>query len=196
MHRNICPLCGSINTKEIARVDEKFKLAKCRNCGFVFAIPRPSMEELNEYYNTDYKYNYEPEPLSKEKVASSVKQLHHLIKLYNPNTRDILDIGCSYGHTIYGLKQYGYNVEGTELSISACEFASKYYGLKIYNSEFPPDELQENYDVILMSQLIEHVLDPLLFLKKAKSYLKDGGIVFIGTPNTNCILFDIFGKHL
>lgn len=191
-----CLVCGDTQIQDVTAVEGKFKLVKCTSCGFVFIIPRPDIEELKEYYNAECKYNYEPAPMSKEVATSSVKDLHKLIEYYMPKARNILEIGCSYGHIIYGLKERGYEVVGTDLSESACRYAQKHYCLKVYNSEFPPDEFMKYFDVLILSQVIEHVLDPVAFLRKASYFLREDGIVFIGTPNIDCILFDVFGRHL
>jgi len=107
----------------------------------------------------------------------------------------VLDIGCSYGHLLYGLKELGYEVMGTDLSKQSCEYAIKYYGLKVYNSEFPPEEFRGYFDFIVLSALIEHFIEPKEFLKKCYTYLGDEGGVYILTPNIDSLLFNIFGKH-
>jgi len=187
-----CPVCGSINIMHITLVDEIFGLYRCKNCEFVFTLPRPTLEELEEFYNTELKYNYEPMPQNEKKAKLSTKRLHNLIEKYKPDARKILDLGCSYGHTIYGLKQWGYEVVGTDLSEDACEYALKYYDIKVYNQEFPSETEYSSYDVLILSQIIEHIIDPVMYLNKAVSYLKNDGIIFIGTPNIDCILFNIF----
>lgn len=141
-----CLLCGATgdSCKVVSKVDEKFKLVKCSNYGFIFAEPRPTFDELFEYYSTYYIHKYESVPLTEKKAISLVKGLNELIKSYNPNAKFVLDIGCGSGSTLYGLKLMGYEVVGTDLSKSACELITEHYRLKVYNSEFPPKELKIN----------------------------------------------------
>jgi 2-polyprenyl-3-methyl-5-hydroxy-6-metoxy-1,4-benzoquinol methylase len=187
-----CLICRSTDVKELTLLDDGFKLVKCRVCEFVFAIPRPGIEELIKYYNIPY---YTPHLLTRKKARSSTKNLYKFIRHYNPNAKNVLDIGCASGHTLYGLRQWGLEVTGTDISSSACEYASKCYNLNLYNSEFPPDELFGYFDVLILSHVVEHLIDPITFLKKASNYVKDGGMFFISTPSIDCILFNLFGRN-
>jgi len=189
-----CPICGHSEIKELTYLNKTgYRLMKCLACSFIFIFPRPHFNELIEYYTTEFKFNYEPEPLSRTKAAKKAYKLSRLIKTYNPDTKRVLDIGCSYGHLLYGLKELGYEVMGTDLSKQSCEYAIKYYGLKVYNSEFPPK--RGYFDFIVLSALIEHLIEPKEFLKKCYTYLGDEGGVYILTPNIDSLLFNIFGKH-
>ena len=190
-----CPLCNYNNSTTLFSLGNKYKLLRCNNCRFVFILPRPSFSELEEYYNTDYKYNYTPKPISKVKAKYSARRLDKLIIQHNPKTKTVLEIGCSFGSTIYGLEQHGYQVAGTDLSKSSCDYISENYDIKAYNSEFPPVEEYGNYDALIISQLIEHIIEPVDFLKSALIYLKNDGLVFIATPNIDCFLFNIFRKN-
>ena len=166
-----CPLCGAGNIKQYMKFNERYSLMKCEACSFVFSQPTPNTEELLEYYNSQWKFTYSPTPLSPARAMRKVKSLQCLIRLYKKDAIRCLDIGCSFGHTLYGLKLYNYDVVGTDLSKSACEFAKKHYDILIYNSEFPPKDLLSSFDVLILSEIVEHVINPHLFLKSSLKYL-------------------------
>jgi 2-polyprenyl-3-methyl-5-hydroxy-6-metoxy-1,4-benzoquinol methylase len=46
-----------------------------------------------------------------------------------------------------------------------------------------------------MNNLIEHVRDPVQELIKARSLLKDNGVIFIETPNTDSWDFKVFNRY-
>jgi 2-polyprenyl-3-methyl-5-hydroxy-6-metoxy-1,4-benzoquinol methylase len=157
-------------------------------------MPRPTSTELEKFYNTIYHEN-NPVPISKEDARKRVRDLVKLIKTYNPDAHRILEIGTSYGYIIFGLKQWGYEVVGTDLASVACAYARKYYDLEVLNAEFPPEEMKGSFDVVVLSQVIEHTIDPLIFIQRTAEFLKKDGLIYIGTPNIGCLIFDIMGKH-
>ena len=57
-----CELCGIDNTKFMFQVRDRnstekrvFNLVKCKTCGLAYLNPRPTKEEINEYYDQNNK---------------------------------------------------------------------------------------------------------------------------------------------
>ena len=57
------------------------------------------------------------------------------------------------------------------------------YKIKKYIQNFEDFNFDEEFDVIVNMHVIEHVVDPVLHLKKVKAALKKDGVLFLGTPN-------------
>ncbi|HAX61177.1 MAG TPA: hypothetical protein DCX95_01260 [Elusimicrobia bacterium] len=82
-----CNLCGSDNTfvkiriKEYFHGNEMFDVVQCKNCGLIYTNPRPSSEELNNYYPQNYspfQFSY-PAPFFADSKTGSAK-LKNIIK--------------------------------------------------------------------------------------------------------------------
>jgi len=185
-----CEICNSLNIKLFGNVNDTYKILKCKDCGYAFIWPRPTTEELNLYYKTVKKYNEPPQKMSKTSAQKYAYSIYKKILKYNPNAKTILDIGCSFGHLLYGLKHYGYDVYGTDLSSNAVEWAKRNYNIKIFNAQFPPENIK--FDVIIMSSLLEHIIEPKKFLGEVVKFLNKNGILIIGMPNFGTPLFNIF----
>ena len=82
---------------------------------------------------------------------------------------------------------YGIDIEYDELMIPEKE-RSKYK--KVAAEDFYFDR---KFDVIFAGDLIEHLVNPGLFLDNAKKHLNDGGRLILTTPNT-FNLFNLAGK--
>jgi 2-polyprenyl-3-methyl-5-hydroxy-6-metoxy-1,4-benzoquinol methylase len=102
-----------------------------------------------------------------------------------PGMTRVLDVGSSFGMFMRILKADGYKAVGVEPSRSA---AAKCIddGLEVHcgvleDIHFP----QDNFDVITLYEVIEHVLAPRLLLQECFRTLKPGGMVFITTGNTD-----------
>jgi SAM-dependent methyltransferase len=97
----------------------------------------------------------------------------------------LLDVGCGNGAFIAGMANLGWDVAGVEPDRAAVEAAKRRFGLEVMWSSFEEAQFpSDSFDVITMSHVIEHVPDPVRFLREAKRVLKPRGRVVVVTPNT------------
>ena len=133
------------------------------------------------YQNSDslHHHEYLIKPLLEmvSKLTSDIDPDHKL---------RILDIGCGNGSLTYLLSQAGYEVVGTEQSESGVELAQKSYPecsfirADIYN--FPVEEFQNQFDIIISAEVIEHLFSPRELLRVAHKCLKPTGKLILTTP--------------
>ncbi len=99
-----------------------------------------------------------------------------------------LDAGCSTGGTTGLLLERGYHVDGIDISRYAVErvketlpsnLRSRFFGLVEDLSEFHP---VLGYDLIMFSEVLEHLEDDLGILQRVPDWLAPGGIVVITVP--------------
>ncbi len=113
----------------------------------------------------------------------------------NKNVKRILDIGCGSGTISLHLASKGYNVKGIDISkkaIKACKESAKSIGLKNVEFEvstFPDNIPKGKYDLVFFSEVIEHLPDDELALKKIHKLLNPGGVLFLSTPSKNAPLY-------
>lgn len=108
-------------------------------------------------------------------------------KLFNfvPNKTNVLDIGCSsgnFGKTLKEKKQC--TVTGIDIDRDDIELASKVldYTKRV---DLEKDDFSDlgRFDVVIMADVIEHLVDPVAVLKKIKNNLKKDGIFIFSVPN-------------
>ncbi|MES2353867.1 MAG: class I SAM-dependent methyltransferase [Pseudomonadota bacterium] len=109
-----------------------------------------------------------------------------IASLTKPNDK-ILDIGCGSGSILRSLKSQGYtDLHGLEISNYAVE-RLRSEGLTMYQGSLPRLPLPEcQFDVVIASQVLEHIIRRRLFLNEIRRVLKPGGRAFIFVPN-NCL---------
>ena len=101
----------------------------------------------------------------------------------------VLDIGCGAGTVDFYYAKKGYQVTGIDISnkaIESCQKTAINLGLRNLKFEvlnFPNEIPMGNYDFIIFSEVIEHLEDDTLALKKIHRLLKRGGILFLTTPS-------------
>ncbi|MFQ5654511.1 MAG: class I SAM-dependent methyltransferase [Planctomycetota bacterium] len=94
----------------------------------------------------------------------------------------LLDIGSGTGTLLEEAAGLGYRAEGIELSERLAERARE-KGLQVRCLAGEELDATEEYDVVTMMDLIEHVTDPLELLRRAFRSLKPGGELVVYTPN-------------
>lgn len=115
-------------------------------------------------------------------------KMTEFMEKYNKSNVKILDVACGYGRNIKILKEKGYDVTGVDINENIIS-ENRTKGLHCYSlSDFR--EINEKYDVLIFSHIIEHFQPNELkeFLESYLLYLKDGGKIIIATP----LLTDFF----
>ena len=106
--------------------------------------------------------------------------LEHLPKC--EGTR-ILEVGCGCGDLLHVLERRGYQGVGIDISEEALAVAASGlsgHGIQVLRRT--PDELQEEFDVVIASEVMEHYQDDVLFLRQVRSRLRDGGQLLLTVP--------------
>lgn len=133
--------------------------------------------------------------LPRENVFGHTKKLTIFIdsiKKFQKNNSheklDVLDFGCGNGSAVTQyLAQLGHNVTGIDLHGPSIKYAEQYFGSTtckfIEGNTNTLIKLNKKFDVIIFSDLLEHVEHPQNLLMEAKNLLKAGGHILVTIPN-------------
>ena len=145
----------------------------------------------DEWWDTEGKFKplhkFNPLRISyiKKKVVSHFNISSKLLPLKNI---ELLDIGCGGGLLSEPMCRLGAKVtaiDASQKNIDVASFHSKKNKLKIKYFCSSPEKININkkFDVILNMEIVEHVEDLNLFIKKSSKLLKKNGLMFIATLN-------------
>ncbi|KYQ57840.1 Hexaprenyldihydroxybenzoate methyltransferase, mitochondrial, partial [Trachymyrmex zeteki] len=105
----------------------------------------------------------------------------------------IVDIGCGGGILTERLARIGAQVTGIDVSAELLNIAKEHVKLdpniskRVNYIQTSVEDLcqkeRESYDAVVASEVLEHVADVQLFLKKCVEILKPGGSIFLTTEN-------------
>ena len=172
-----CPVCGKKDVSEVLVNPEGFSFSVCKNNQTIYMNPAPSEEVINKLCNSkEYSFNWNLEKISKKKEYESFKRIIG----ENIGGR-LLDIGCASGEFVE-LSKESFDSEGVEINKRTAETGKK-KGLKINIGTVYSINGKQKYDVITMFQVIEHLTNPKITIKKVNDLLKSGGYLYIETPN-------------
>jgi len=95
----------------------------------------------------------------------------------------LLDIGCGNGDFLHIAARCGWHVMGIDPDAGAAD-ACRRRGLHVVHGSIGAlDSAQDQFDVITLSHVIEHVHDPLGLLRACHRLLKPNGQIWIQTPS-------------
>jgi len=207
-----CPVCHAYlheNSKQIPYPSDNGENKKnisflniifCNNCGLGIAFPEISKDKLTEFYNDGSfgkrmsmkNLSFKSFPGYFALAKSRWNDIEQLVTdCKNKNHMKILDIGAGYG------------------CIGLIANKSKSIGLDLYTCVEPDlimnqylrnnlktllnsqkieivdsiNKISKQYDVVILSHVLEHVTDPLSMLKSAVSLLVPNGILLLDVPN-------------
>jgi len=182
-YKSLCPVC---NIKEGLRSFKwgKYNLIHCDIC---------QLDYCPEMIKKEVGGDSSPVPLSGIKMMSDVfhrteemaktftiKRKFFYEKLLNRTCNKILEVGCGPGVFYKPWDQLNVEWVGTDINPFWSEFGQKN---EVPISNQPIDLIENKFDVITAHQVIEHVEDPLKFMKAIKSLLKPRGVVHLELPN-------------
>ena len=144
-----------------------------------------------EWWNPEgsFKPLHKFNPIRIKYIKDNIIQ-HFNIKSKNMPLKNIniLDIGCGGGLISVPMKKLGANVVGIDASLKNINIAKTYSKKNNLNIKYicsSPEKLKINkkFDILLMLEIVEHVDDINLFVKKSSKFLKKNGLMFIATLN-------------
>jgi len=188
-----CAICGAkslypaLQATDNTVSHERFTIAECAECGAWFTNPRPDQSSIADYYRSDdYISHTNSSATLQDKLYQVVRRraLHgkrKLISSYRTNGR-LLDVGCGTGQFNGLMKTHGYLVTGVEPDTGAREQAIADHAIEVLpNLESIPSA--EQFHVVTMWHVLEHMPDLRRTLKKLYSVMADRGFLFIAVPD-------------
>ena len=95
----------------------------------------------------------------------------------------ICDLGCGNGHITGRLATLGYKVIGVDASASGIQIARRTYPDVEFVEALIDRELKlGHFDLVISSDVIEHMYRPSDLLEASAALLKPGGQILLGTP--------------
>ncbi|MBF0361069.1 MAG: class I SAM-dependent methyltransferase [Oligoflexia bacterium] len=189
-----CPLCkdesSSKHHDQLLKTERgALGVVKCKKCSLIRINPRLT--------NPDAVYHgKEKDYLEEFRLIIDGKKEHHrdrnyledlnTIAKYKPdqNPAEFLDIGTNTGSFLRLARNRKWNLTGVEPSKSLSNLAQEWWGLNIINSFLEDAKLPTlHYDIVTMTDVFEHIVNPNELLQEVHRIMKKDGILFIKVPN-------------
>ena len=185
-----CPACdGKVVKNELEK--NGFEYVSCKNCATLFVSPRPSFEELRDFYSESPSTSFWVSKFFKPVMEIRRKKIFiprakYISKILRSKRRYIIgDIGAGFGLFLEELRKISpagdyVAIEPSREMIDICEKK----GLRVRHSCLENvSGMDGQFDLLTAFEMIEHLYDPVIFLKKVHSLLRPGGHIFFTVLN-------------
>ncbi|MEP5611327.1 MAG: class I SAM-dependent methyltransferase [Cyclobacteriaceae bacterium] len=177
---------------------ESFALVKCTKCELVFTNPRPRIDELDKYYQSEAYISHT------DKANSVVHILYKFVRTYTLARKrnlvegfkangTILDYGCGTGDFLRSMQKDSWTTFGVEPNADAKAIAiKKNTGLITSDiSDFSDDIL---FDMVTAWHVLEHVADLRETLRLIRKRIVKNGYLILAVPNLNSLDASTYGE--
>jgi SAM-dependent methyltransferase len=200
-----CPVCGGtvadvVHHQEYVVPAELFAatavdIVLCANCDMCFADIDAVQESVDETYAEHSKYAdtslYEGDEELPEILPGATWDLDRLertaawLAKQVPASARVLDAGCATGALIGFLQQVGFrDLVGLDPSPVATAQVARAYGVPTITGSFiTPPEGTGTFDVVVLSHVLEHIVEVRDAVAGLCSLVRPGGLVYIEVPD-------------
>ena len=203
--QEMCPICE--NRTEVLRQSVcgyrkggSYSVRECASCRVQYVDP---LRADGEIYDQIYGQAHELPGYSRylryaEEVLKARDPLEHLARCEDSyyfvlngiergaggRTPRILEIGCGLGYLTYALRSAGYEAWGVDISSATTNKAVQTYGPWYVCSDVAQlSNKYRNFDFIVMTEVIEHIENPMRLIEAVKARLAPNGVLLLTTPN-------------
>ncbi len=174
---------------------------QCASCDVIFAYPPLSQEEESRFYTAEFEGFMATrsgtvggwEKAEKHVAANESTRLRRMkyIAPHLSRNNHILEVGCSSGFMLYPLVEAGHRCVGVEPSGVFRDFVAE-RGIECHDSVTPLLGSERKFDMVMHFFVLEHIAQPLDFLRRQLDMLTPGGVLVLEIPNAADPLYSIY----
>ena len=175
---------------------------ECKACRLLRLEPRPSPEELRNYYPVNYWYAPQTDTASRLEESYRRFVLRDHVNFVLRALADagekgtIVDVGCGGGLFLKMLGEQGYHGIGLDNSTAAASLAWKSNGVPAVCGDLPQSPVGPGTcTAVTMFHVLEHLSDPIAYLESVRELLLPNGRAIVQVPNASSWQFLVFGEH-
>jgi SAM-dependent methyltransferase len=206
-----CPACAASlpaapslrGTDRLHGTPGTFAVAVCDTCGTGLTLPVVPDESLGAFYPRDYNaYALPAAPLLRAAATALFRWRYWrglrrppLAALRRRPPGRLLDVGGGRGDLGVMVQPLGWRVTSIDPSEEACA-AARERGVDSAAGTLTalPERAAGSYDAIVFQHSLEHVVEPLDDLGRARGLLREGGLLLVSAPNFGCWQRRAFGS--
>lgn len=165
----------------------------CKKCGIIFLKQKKDLKKkIKEYYENNNHF-LKPGFISEEQKKRRINQVNWILSNIEvvDKIKSVADFGSGSGYFLKVFKDKGFkNLLGLDFSKKMNSIAAKNYKIKFLSGDFLKKKIKKKYDLVTCIQTLEHLLNPVLFIHKAKKTLSKNGYLFIEVPDSEFPKYD------
>mgnify|MGYP003938473231 CR=1 FL=1 len=183
-----CNLCQNTETQLLAtnsRFNIPLNTVICTHCGLIYHNPRMTFDGFANFYEQDYRclIEHDTRPVA-ELFQAQIKHGERILTwldTYLSRGMRVLDIGSGPGGQLWAFRERcGAQVMGVEPAVEHAQWARETHALDIRSGMLEDFSFDTNsFDLVIISQTLNHLLDPFGSLQHVHSQLAPNGKIFL-----------------
>lgn len=184
------------------------RLFQCKACQHFMSIHEMDDGELysGEYVTSNYGDELKKTfdrinrlPTDKSDNVGRVQAVASFAKSWfamhsGPELPHILDVGSGLCVFLNRVKnELGWACTAIEPDPRACEHARSVVGIDVIQGDFVRTGMNQQFDVVTLNKVIEHVKDPVAMLDRAKAAVQPAGFIYLEVPDGEKAILDVDG---
>lgn len=189
-----CPVCGAEGGRNY-RPGMVPTMLRCPACGLLWQPGIEGATASDERYEEGYYDWWRELPGAMAAKRATFQRLLALLERYVSPGR-LLDVGSAVGLLLEVARERGWDVAGIEVSRHAVALAHRRLGEGVVHlGRLEDAPLEEGaFDAITMTDVLEHLPDPVGSLRRCRELLAPGGRLLITTPAVGCMSQRLLGR--
>ena len=127
-------------------------------------------------------------------LRATFKRLLHNLAKRGLTDGQLLEIGCGYGYLLDEARAFFDDRVGTEFSSQGAKIA-RATGAEVFVGGIEQVPAERKFDCVIATHVIEHVYEPLSFVKQLADFTKSGGHIVLATPDIGGALRRVMGRR-
>lgn len=185
-----CDLCNNetfdlVGTRD--RHGEALDTAICKTCGLVRHSVVPTEAELQQFYSTTYREDYNGESIPGPRRimrawVNGERICRQVSPLLEQNSR-VLEVGAGIGCTVKVFEDNGFAAEGIDPGGEFLKYSRDKLSANVTIRNLYELPQQSDYNAVLLVHVIEHLRSPKQALQHIAGLLQPGGMFYVECPN-------------
>ena len=186
-----CFVCDAVSFRLISQVDRYgfyYPTGICNCCGNVQQSEYYNEATLTEFYTSYYRAIYggtPPDDLHDSQKSGNGLDIFRFVSTVSaPKT--VLEVGCAAGGILKVFKDNGCKTLGLDFDDDYLQVARN-NGIQTCQGSLEQLDDNDKFDLIILSHVLEHIVDPHSFLKSLTTKLTADGVIYIEVPSLNAV---------
>ncbi len=186
-----CYICSNSQfhlINEIDRYGFYYPTGLCKRCGNVQQTKYYDEQVISDFYSNYYRKIYSndpPEVLFRYQRLGRGKVIYDFVSEIK-KTSSVLEVGCGAGGILSVFNDKGCETLGLDFDKRYLDYARK-KNIKVLNGSLEMLKKNQKFDLIIMSHVLEHIVNPLDFLENLVKHLKKEGILYLEVPSLELV---------
>jgi 2-polyprenyl-3-methyl-5-hydroxy-6-metoxy-1,4-benzoquinol methylase len=193
-----CPLCGRDDPQPTPYAQAPFRVVRCGGCRLWYLSPRPTEVAANAFYRDNNYFSggtagYGDYAGQEKSLRTTFRRLLRDLDALPATGGRLLEVGSGLGYFLDEARGLFAQRCGIELSPHAADAAAALADAPVHRTLDAVSS--DTFDCIVALHVIEHVHEPIAFLRRLVSRLEPGGTLVLATPHMGSLWRRLMGRR-